>query len=114
MLNLNIMLSNFLATLSHKSYFFSKQLKPKLKMELLIKTKLYLKINIYLNQASTLRFRPVLPLYRNQSTDIWIKLMGWFLYNDNNGLKHANPNLHLSHILFFPFTNKLTFPKCST
>ena len=40
----------------------------------------YLKMNIYLNQASTLRFRPVLPLYRNQSTDIWSKLMGWFLY----------------------------------
>ena len=40
----------------------------------------YLKINIYLNQASTLRFRPVLPLYRNQSTDIWSKSMGWFPY----------------------------------
>ena len=47
----------------------------------------YLKINICLNQASTLRFRPVLPLYRNQFTDIWIKSMGWFLYNHNNGLK---------------------------
>ena len=30
--------------------------------------KLYLKINIYLSQASTLPFKPVLPLYRNQST----------------------------------------------
>ena len=40
----------------------------------------YLKINIYLNQASTLSFRPVLPLYRNQSTDILSKSMGWFLY----------------------------------
>ena len=40
----------------------------------------YLKINIYLNQVSTLRFRPVLPLYRNQSTDIWSKSMGWFPY----------------------------------
>ena len=29
----------------------------------------YLKINIYLNQASTLQFRPVLSLYRNQYTD---------------------------------------------
>ena len=28
----------------------------------------YLKINIYLNQASTLQFKPVLPLYRDQST----------------------------------------------
>ena len=32
---------------------------------------LYLKINIYHNEASTLPYRPVLPLYRNQSTDIW-------------------------------------------
>ena len=47
----------------------------------------YQKINIYLNQASTLRVRPVLPLYRNQSTDIWSKSMGWFLYNGNTGLK---------------------------
>ena len=39
---------------------------------------MYLKINIYLNQASSLRFRSVLPLYRNQSTDTWRKLMGWF------------------------------------
>ena len=52
----------------------------------------YLKINIYFNQASTLRFRPVLLfyyviIYRNHSTDIWSKLMGWFLYNGNTGLK---------------------------
>ena len=47
----------------------------------------YLKINIYLNQASTLTFRPVLPLYRNQSTDLCSKSMGWFLYNGNTGLK---------------------------
>ena len=30
----------------------------------------YMKINNYLNQASTLRFRPVLPLDRNQSADM--------------------------------------------
>ena len=47
----------------------------------------YLKINIYLNQAFNLQFRPVLPIYRNQPTDIWRKLMGWFLYNGNTGLK---------------------------
>ena len=47
----------------------------------------YLKINTYLNQASTLRFRPLWPLYRNQSTDIWSESMGWFLYNSNTGLK---------------------------
>ena len=46
----------------------------------------YLKINIYLNQAFTLPFRPVLPLYRSQSTNLWSKSMGWFLYNGNSGL----------------------------
>ena len=30
----------------------------------------YMKINNYLNQASTLWFRPVLPLDRNQSADM--------------------------------------------
>ena len=47
----------------------------------------YLKINIYLNQASTLPFRPMLSLYRNQSTDLWSKKMGWFLYHGNTELK---------------------------
>ena len=47
----------------------------------------YLKINIYLNQASLLPFRSVLPLCRSQPTDLWSKSMGWFLYNDNIGLK---------------------------
>ena len=47
----------------------------------------YLKINIYLNQASTLPLRPVLPLYRSQPTDLWSKSMRWFLYNGNTGLK---------------------------
>ena len=47
----------------------------------------YLKVNIYLNQAFTLPFRPVLLSYRNQSTDLWSKSMGWFLHNDNTGLK---------------------------
>ena len=46
----------------------------------------YLKINIYLNQATTPPFRPVLSLYRNQSTDLWRKSMEWFLYNGNTGL----------------------------
>ena len=49
--------------------------------------KVYLKINIYLNKASTLQFRPVLLSYRNQSTDIWSKSIGWFLNNGNTGLK---------------------------
>ena len=47
----------------------------------------YLKINIYLNQESTLPFRSVLPLYRSHSTDLWIKSMGWILYNGSTGLK---------------------------
>ena len=51
------------------------------------KQNVYLKISIYLTQAPTLRFRPVLPLYRNKSDDIWRKWMGWFLYNGNTGLK---------------------------
>ena len=63
----------------------------------------YLKVNICLNQASSLRFRPVLQLYTNQSTDIWSTLLGWFLYNDNTGLKQANPNLQFFNILFFSF-----------
>ena len=77
---------------------------------------IYLKINIYLNQASTLLFRPVLPLYRNQHTDLWSKSMGWFLYNDNSGLKSANPNQHLFHLLFSPLMTKSfsPFPKCPT
>ena len=48
---------------------------------------LFLKINIYLNQASTLQFRSVLLLYRNQSTDVWRTLMALFPYNGNTGLK---------------------------
>ena len=77
MVNLNIMLSNFLATLRRE-----------MKNSVAYKNQnVYLKINVYLNQASTLQFRPVLPLYRNQSTDIWSKSMGWFLYNGNTGLK---------------------------
>ena len=51
------------------------------------KQNVYLKVNIYLNQPSNLPFRSVLPLYRNQSTSLWSKLMGWFLYNGNTGLK---------------------------
>ena len=47
----------------------------------------YLKIDIYSNQAYTLSFRPVLLLYRNQSTDLWSKSMVWFLYNGKTGFK---------------------------
>ena len=65
------MLGNVLATLRRKSYLFSKKLRLKMKDLVAYKNQNgYLKINIYLNQASTLPFKPVLPLYRNQSTDI--------------------------------------------
>ena len=71
MLNLNIMLSNFLAILKRKSQFFSEQTEAEMKNGVAYKNQIvYLKIDIYLNQASTLQFRPVLPLYTNQSTDI--------------------------------------------
>ena len=72
----------------------------------------YLKINIYLNQEISLRFRLVLPFYRNQSTDLWSKSMEWFLYNGYTGMKQANPNHHLLPILFFPTMKKPSFPKC--
>ena len=53
---------------------------------------MYLKINIFIltvfiNQTSTLPFRPVLPLYRNQSTDLQSKSIGRFLYNGKTWLK---------------------------
>ena len=72
----------------------------------------YLKIDIYSNQAYTLSFRPVLLLYRNQSTDLWSKSMVWFLYNGNTGFKKANPNHRLFHILLFLFMKKPSFSKC--
>ena len=53
---------------------------------------MYLKVNIFIltvfiNQTSTLPFKPVLPLYRNQSTDLQSKSMGRFLYNGKTRLK---------------------------
>ena len=47
----------------------------------------YVKINIFFNQASILSFRPMLLLYRNQSTDLQITSMGQFLCNGNTDLK---------------------------
>ena len=73
----------------------------------------YLKINVYVNQTSTLHFRPVLSLYRNQSTDTQSKSMGQFLYNDNTGLKYANPNHQLFHTLFFSLHEENLFPHVS-
>ena len=44
-------------------------------------------LTIYIDKASALPFRPVLPLCRNQSTDLQSRSMGRFLYNDNTRLK---------------------------
>ena len=53
------MVSNFLVTFRRKSNQMNAGVPYK-------NQNVYLKINFYLNQASTLPFRPVLPLYRNQ------------------------------------------------
>ena len=71
---------------------------------------MYRKINIYLKQASSLPFKPLLPSYRNQLTDLWSKPMGCFLYNGNTGLKYTNPNHHFFHILFPSFMKKSSPP----
>ena len=44
-----------------------------------------LKINIYFNQPPTFPFRPMLPLYRNKTNDLWSTSMGQFLFNGNTG-----------------------------
>ena len=44
-------------------------------------------LTVFINQTSTLPFRPVLPLYRNQSTDLQSKSMVRFLYNGKTRLK---------------------------
>ena len=72
---------------------------------------MYLKINIFIltvfiNQTSTLPFRPVLPLYRNQSTDLQSKSIGRFLYNGKTRRTENNLNLKgylLIQIFFEPW-----------
>ena len=62
MVNLNMMLSKFLATLRLKAT------KTEMKNGVAYKNQnVHQKINIYLNQATTLPFMPMLPLYKNQS-----------------------------------------------
>ena len=70
----------------------------------------YLKINIYLNQASTLPFKPMLPLCRNQSTDLQSTSMGRFLYNGNTGLKQANPKHPFFGYIIFSFHEEILLP----
>ena len=40
-------------------------------------------------------FQPRIAIKRNQSIDLHYKLMDWFLYNCNTGLKGVNANLSL-------------------
>ena len=61
---------------------------------------MYLKINIFIltvfiNQTSTLPFRPVLPLNRNQSTDLQSKSMVRFLYKGKTRLSLSVQPNHL-------------------
>ena len=93
MLNLNITLSNFLETFEAEIIILPYATEAEMKNRVASENKnVYLNINIfilttYIGQAYTLTFRPVLPLYRNQSTDLQSKSMGQFLYNDNTRLK---------------------------
>ena len=62
MVNLNIMLSKFLATLKLKAA------KTEMKNGVAYKIQnVHQKINIHVNQACTLPFMPMLPHYKNQS-----------------------------------------------
>ena len=47
--------------------------------------KIPVEVIILYAQVSTLNPVPVLPLYRNQSIDLFGKSIDWFLYEGNNG-----------------------------
>ena len=66
----------------------------------------YLKINIYLNQASTLRFRPVrpVPLYTNHFRMLLTTFIFW-----NSTVAHYNP--HINVIFVYLFMQKLFVDK---
>ena len=93
MLNLDITLSNFLATSEVEIISLPLAIEAQMKNGIASENKnVYLNINIfiltiYIDQASTFPFTSVLPLYRNQSTDLRSKSMGRFLYNGNTRLK---------------------------
>ena len=89
MLNLNITLSNLLATFEGEIIILPKPTEAEMKNGVASENKnMHLNINIfiltiYIDWASNLPFRSVLALYRNQSTDLQSKSMGRFLYNAN-------------------------------
>ena len=93
MLNLDITLSNFLATFEVEIISLPLAIEAQMKNGIASENKnVYLNINIfiltiYIDKESTFPFRSVLPLYRNQSTDLHSKSMGRFLYNGNTRLK---------------------------
>ena len=69
---------------------------------------MYLRINIFIlivfiNQTYTLPFRPVLPLHRNQFTDLQSKSMERFLYNGKTRLKQAKFSFNVKHHLFHTY-----------
>ena len=103
------MLSNFLATFEADIIILPWATEIEMKNGVASENKnMYLKINIfiltiYIDQTSTLPFRPVFALYRNQSTDLQSKSMGRFLYNGKTWLEKDiffNVKHHLFHIYF--------------
>ena len=92
---MNITLSNFLATFEAEIIILPLATEIEMKNGVAPENKnMYLNINIFIlsvfiNQTSTLPFRPVLPLYRNQSTNLQSKSMGRFLCNGKTRLKQA-------------------------
>ena len=87
------MLSNFLATFEAEIIILPYATDIEMKNGVASENKnMCLKINvfiltIYIDQASTLPLRPVLPLHRNQSTDLQTKSVGRSLYNGKARLK---------------------------
>ena len=120
MLNLNITLSNFLATFEAEIMILPQGSEAEMKDGVASENKnVYLNINIfiltiYIDLAFTLPFTAMLPLHRNQSTDLQSESLRRFLYNGNTRLKQANLNHNLFHILFSPFMKKVfsPFPEC--
>ena len=108
-------LRNFLATFEAEIVILPEATEIEMKNGVASENKnMYLKINIFIltvfiNQTSTLPFRPVLPLYRNQSTDLQSKSMRWFLYNGKTSFfLMLNTTFHEESLLPFPWVSSLT------
>ena len=102
-------LRNFLATFEAEIVILPEATEIEMKNGVASENKnMYLKINIFIltvfiNQTSTLLFRPVLPLYRNQSTDLQSKSMRRFLYNGKTSFfLMLNTTFHEESLLPFP------------